>query len=292
MSKAVLVRNPASGGADDWDDAISEALRPFGDLLVCESSDDGTFPDRIREAVAGATTVIVAGGDGTLNVVINELEQHLEDLEFVVIPMGTGNDFARTLGLPADATDAAKTAAEGRTVPVDVWVAEGSGVRRLFVNACIGGFPVEVDEAVSDDLKARIGPFAYWVAGAKAARDLDTWDVTVNGRQVPSTVAVGVGNGRTCGGGVEVWPEADPGDGSLEACALPADGVMEAIKLAAKVKGGTHQEMPEVICLGASEVEIEAEPSLELNVDGELVGLRTPATFKRFKQTRFRVPGG
>jgi diacylglycerol kinase (ATP) len=107
---------------------------------------------------------------------------------------------------------------------VDVCEARGAGIRQLFVNACIGGFPVEVDEHVNETIKKMLGPLAYVTAGAQAAAELPRPTVTIIGRRVEDCVAAGVGNGRTCGGGVRVWPEADPADGALDGCAMGATG--------------------------------------------------------------------
>jgi diacylglycerol kinase (ATP) len=89
-----------------------------------------------------------------------------------------------------------------------------------------------------------------------------------------------VGNGKTCGGGIRVWPDADPSDGLLDACALAVPNVAAAVKLLLKVRTGDHQDLDEVRTVRGPRVTIDADPPMELNVDGELVGLTTPATFE------------
>jgi hypothetical protein len=103
----------------------------------------------------------------------------------------------------------------------------------------MGGFPVQVNEAIEGDVKERYGPLAFWVGGAKAAADLTRWRLTVDGEEFADVVAAGVGNGRTAGGGIEVWPEADPGDGVLDLCVLPAAGVGAAPPAAARTETST-----------------------------------------------------
>ena len=90
-------------------------------------------------------------------------------LVFAVVPMGTGNDFAHTLGLPEDPIEAAGAVAAGAPQVMDVGRACSEDVDRLFVNACMGGFPVEADKAIDEKVKKQVGPLAFWMGGAKAA---------------------------------------------------------------------------------------------------------------------------
>jgi diacylglycerol kinase (ATP) len=79
---------------------------------------------------------------------------------------------------------------------------------------------------------------------------------------------------------VRVWPEADPSDGLLDACALRAEGIGDTIKLAATVRSGRHVRLAEVETARGDRIEIASEPPMEFNLDGELVGLRTPVSFE------------
>jgi diacylglycerol kinase family enzyme len=189
-----------------------------------------------------------------------------------------------------DPVEAAELLVDAEARSLDVGVASGSGAERLFVNACMGGFPVQVNEAITDEEKERLGAAAFIWGGAKALTDLNRSTVDLNGVTVPGCVAVGVGNGRTCGGGIEVWPQADPGDGQLEGCALAAEGPAGLIKLGAAVKLGRHFGLEGVTTVGSTEISISADPTIEINVDGELIGLKTPATFSLFTKTRMCVP--
>lgn len=87
-----------------------------------------------------------------------------------------------------------------------------------------------------------------------------------------------------------MWPHALPDDGSLNVCAMPADTIPAALKLAAKVKGASHEELEDVFTSSGRRIEIWSEPPVEFNVDGELVGLKTPATFEIVSSIRVRVP--
>jgi diacylglycerol kinase (ATP) len=205
--------------------------------------------------------------------------------------MGTGNDLARTLGLPSDPVDAARALVRADRATIDLCRASWRGAERYFVNASVGGFPVKVDEAIDRRTKERLGPVAFLWGGIKAATDLERWTVTVNGTTVEDCVAVGVGNGRTAGGGIEVWPDADPDDGCLDVYALPASNALEALQLGGKVRSGGHAQIDDVTFERSGSVTVEATPAMGFNVDGELVGSRTPVTFEVVGKIWMLKPG-
>jgi diacylglycerol kinase (ATP) len=290
VTRVLVVFNPASGSADrDLHNAITGALAPLGGVEVAIPA-EGSFADEIRRGARGADVVIVGGGDGTLNSVLNALGDRLSEFTMGLIPMGTGNDLARTLELPDDPLAAAAALVTADVRELDVGRASGAGVSRLFLNACMGGFPVQVDEATDDRAKKRLGPLSFWIAGAKALPDLTPATVAVNGRRLEECVAAGVGNGRTCGGGVEVWPSARPDDGALNACALAVRNPAQGAILAARVRSGSHEDQDGVLTDRAESIVIESDPPIGFNVDGELVGLTSPATFEIAGRVRFLVP--
>lgn len=269
----LVAGNPASSGfSDDVRVAVERELSGAEWIVPGEYD--------LAAAAVGADVVVIAGGDGSLNHAVNDLSARLDDVTFGLVPVGTGNDFARTAGIPDDPAEAARVVACGSARSFDVGRASGGGVTRLFVNACMGGFPVQVDEAIDEDTKEKLGPLAFWVGGAKAAAGIRRSTVTIDGIELPECVAAGVGNGRTCGGGIPVWPGADPSDGILDACALAAPNVAAALKLLLKVRSGGHEALDEVATTRGPRITIESDPPIELNVDGELPGLTTPATFE------------
>lgn len=280
MSRISIVANRTSGGADD------ETIRSVRDVLAADGAVDVVTPSSrerfgpvVTRAAASSDLLVVAGGDGTMNLTVNTLAEHLSEIVLALVPLGTGNDLARTIGLTGEPVEAARAILRGEVHELDLGRATGPEVERLFVNACMGGFPVEVNRAIDDDLKRRLGPAAFWVGGAKAAADLDRSTVRMNAVEVHDCVAVGVGNGQTCGGGIRVWPSAQLDDGLLDGCALGASNHAAALRLAASVRGGSHVGLEGVETTRAACISIAADPPIEINVDGELVGLTTPATF-------------
>jgi diacylglycerol kinase (ATP) len=290
VTRTLLIENAGSGAADAGAlERVEMLLGDLGPVRRISPSSPETFDAEVFQGAADCGLVVVAGGDGTANCALNALSARLHEIVFGLIPMGTGNDLARTLGLPrGDPAGAARVVVEGRERDIDLGRATGPERERLFANACMGGFPVEVNQAIGGELKKRLGPAAFWVGGAKAAARLDRTMVTMNGVALDDCVAVGVGNGRTCGGGIEMWPTAIPDDGILNGCALAAANRSAGLMLAARLRAGAHEALESVETVTGPRIEITSDPDVELNVDGELVGLTTPAVFELIGTLRIR----
>lgn len=285
---ALLVVNDVSGGAGDVSpEELADALSELTKIEVWSCEERSEFADRLRASAASVEHVVVAAGDGTLNLAVDALHEMRDAITFGVIPMGTGNDLARSLGLPLDPLEAARSIAAGTTREIDTGVLTSGNKRRVFVNACMGGFPVAVDEAITEEVKERLGPVAFWWGGARAAVDLDRYSVEIDGEMHDDVVALGVGNGRTAGGGIEVFPEAELDDGSLDLCIMRAEGLWDAARLAAKVRTGSHADEPYVVYRKVRSVNISATPELEFNIDGEVEGAVTPVAFEVGPAVRF-----
>lgn len=289
--RVVLVANPGAGSADDELVAcLLDALGALGPAELVRPSSPEVFAAEVRAAAAGAEAVVVAGGDGSLCHTVNALGERLGELTFGLLPMGTGNDLARTLGIGDDPYQVALGLRAGRTMTLDLGRVRSGSDGMLFVNGCLGGFPVEVDRRVSAQAKRLLGPLAFWLAGAKVAVDPPRATVRVGATEVRDCVAVGVGNGRSAGGGLPVWPRAEPDDGLLEVVALPLSGALDALVLAAKLRAGEHLELDGVVSLRCERIDVAADPPFGFNVDGELLGLTTPLTFEVGGSIRMLVP--
>jgi diacylglycerol kinase (ATP) len=288
MKRVAAVFNPGSGRSEEsLRSEILAVLRRLGEVRLVQPSSEQSFGEDVRSGTEDADLVVSGGGDGTLSLILNALEARLSELTLAVLPLGTGNDFARTMGLSSDPLEAAKSLTTAATREVDVGRASDGSLRRLFVNGCLGGFPVKANQAIDPGVKRKLGPLAFVVGGARALGDLDRSSVVVDGHQVTDCIAVGVGNGRTAGGGVEMWPSARPDDGFLDLCALSATSVPEALVLAGRARVGAHEDAQGAVMIRGREFVVEADPPMEFNVDGELVGLRTPARFATVGTVRF-----
>lgn len=283
----VLV-NPNAG-------SLSEA-----DLLALHAADDVEVvhvdgPDATRQRAAdlareGADLVVAAGGDGTVHLVANGLMAVGEDARsrptLGILPRGTGNDFARTLGLPlgGSLTDALAILRTGPRRALDLIQMDHATGGCYAVNVCAGGFSTTIDETITDGLKSTWGPFAYFVAGVKALPEMDAHEVRLDWDFGPPervrAVNVVVGNGRTAGGGHRVAPRANPEDGLLDVVVVREGTALDVSRLAAlALSGADYLDDELVIHNRVHRLRVEAMPGMLFNVDGEI---RTdePVTFE------------
>lgn len=219
----------------------------------------------------------MAGGDGTLNEVLNGVagvEGALERITFSLIPLGTGNDFADALGLPEDVGAAINILLEGRTVGVDV----GRLNDRYFINVSAGGCVAEVSDAVNPQLKTIAGKLAYLVVGAQVLLDYEPVKLRLraleNNKPTEREMSMemfAVCNSRMVGGGRMIAPHAVIDDGLLDVCVVEAMPTIEFLSLLMPISGGDHVEDERVAYFRASEVEIEFDRTIKVNTDGEVL---------------------
>lgn len=230
-----------------------------------------------REArAAGFRSVVAAGGDGTVNDVLNGLDGDFGDLVLGIVPLGSGNDCARSLGLPLDPEEAVAVIREGCTRRVDVGRAAVDGGVRFFLNAAVGGLGGRVTVEVPPAAKRRLGRFAYPLFAASRLRDPPLHELTLrlDGAETrrERAFSVVVAGGRFLGGGIPVAPEASPDDGRFEVMVFRACPLPRAALLLLRTLRGRHLDGDGVLYRRARRVELGAEPPLWLSLDGETVG--------------------
>ncbi len=272
-----IIANPASAnGATGlrWS-GIEAHLRAEGldfDVRFTEAPGHATALARLA-ADAGAGTVVCAGGDGTLNEVVNGL-MAVDDARrpaLAVIPCGTGVDFARGLNLPHEVDHIAGMLKAGRTRPIDVgtvsFVRAGQLLSRHFINIAGLGFDGEVSDVVNRQGK-RGGSAAYFftvfkvLAGYQNKRARITLlEPDKNERAIDDEFnLIAVCNGRYFGGGMLVSPHADPFDGLFHVILIKAMGRAEFAMNFPKVYRGAHLSHPKVSEHRAREVRVDLLP--------------------------------
>ncbi len=281
--KARVILNPNAGSADAAD-LLREALRPahFVELLVCDEAGHGCR--LAAEAVAqDYDLVIAAGGDGTVNEVINGLAPDFGRTALGIVPLGTGNDLARTLALPEDPAEAFEVALHGERRPLDLIRVGGSDKTTYAANVCGGGFTGTLDEAMTDELKATWGPFAYLVGTAKALPNMNEYETLVTWEDgEPERVEalnVIVANGRTAGGGRPAAPRANPEDGLLDVVIVKECSAAALAGLAARALAGDYLDSEHILFRRARRLRVASRPGMWFNVDGEL-HTNDPVTFE------------
>lgn len=229
--------------------------------------------------------LVVCGGDGSLHLVVDRLRAagRLDEVTVGLIPMGTGNDLATTLGIPEDPSEAAALTLRARPRRLDLVVADDGTV---CVNALHAGIGVDA-AARAATLKDRLGQAAYPLGAAAAGAAASGWnlEVSVDGEHVVPTgegdvLLVAVMNGRSFGGGSVMAPDALPDDGVADVVVVATTGPAQRAAFAVALGAGRHLERDDVALVRGAKVEIRGEP-VSYNVDGELDDTRhTRRTFK------------
>jgi len=282
--RAALIVNTRSRSGER---AFFEALDRLQDLgvplgVTYAIRDPARLPETVREVLdedSDYRLLILGGGDGSVSSVVDFLAHR--DVALGILPLGTANDFARTLEIPADIEGACQTVASGKVVDVDLGLAGDN----YYVNVASTGLSVRVTQALSPQLKRKIRALAYPAAAIRAFLDHEPFSARLtfpDGDHEPveygRLLHLAVGNGRFYGGGVVVAPDAGIDDRTLDICAIELGRPRTLIGVARYLKSGDFVRMEGVHHHRTERVRLETEPDLPINIDGELVA-RTPQDF-------------
>jgi diacylglycerol kinase (ATP) len=280
--KPYIIFNPRAGAATDRKRLLSHLaqLNPTALRITRKAGDAEKWA---RAAVrTKCDYIVVAGGDGTLNEVVNGSATEAKNVRLGIVPLGTGNDFARTLGLPSSIEQNIDILRSAKTKRIDL-VRVKSRRTRYFVNVSAGGFSGEVGGKMTPKIKRTWGPLAYIRGAAAALSKLHSYHTQIlldDGEQLSAELYnVVVANGRFVAGGLPIAPDANPSDGLLELVLIPKLGAAEIALLAAEVVLGKHLSSKMTIFRQAKKISVRSRPGMWFNVDGELVG-NAPALFQ------------
>lgn len=283
LPTAPRTRLVLNGGAGDdaGQAAVGDAAEGLPWVDIVRPADLDAFREAVEGARAdGYDVVAVAGGDGSVRAATAVVADLDDGPVLAVIPCGTANDFARSLGLPEDPVEALHMIARGRLHAVDAArLVTGDGAT-VFVNAATGGATDAIEARLTPEMKRRWGRLAYARAALEAIPTVPGAGVTVevDGR-VYAGVATGVvvANGRWAGG-QQVAPPARPDDHQLDVVIVTADTLGERASVLFDFVEGRHCESENVLHWRGAQVRVEASPPWRFRLDGETGGT-TPARF-------------
>ena len=296
----LIVANPISGQgrAMHHRHEIEAILRRHGvayDLVISERP--GHAIELVAQAVTdGCRRILAVGGDGTVNECANGIFRQqaapTAEVTLGVMPIGTGNDWARGLRMPKDYAEVAALMAAGTTRLHDAGLATfGNGSVRHFINVAGLGFDAHVVEALPD---RTLGPLAYLVGLAKGLLSYDAvpLGLTFSGRRIDTRAFVlFFAIGRYCGSGMNVAPLAEVDDGLFDITLVQALSRWEVLKSLRRLFDGTLLTHPKVIALREAAGEVEAGP-VPVQADGELIG-HAPVRFSILPRAlRVLAPAG
>lgn len=235
----------------------------------------GTTSHAIEEHAGSVGRIIVGGGDGSLNAAAQGLLK--TGLPLGVLPLGTANDFARTIGLPVDLAAAIDVIGKGNTTDIDLGEANG----HLFFNVASVGFSADLAMSLTEKAKKRWGKLGYGMIAARllARSRLFTAALEHDGQtEELRTLQISVGNGRFYGGGMTVHADATATDGLLDFYSLEVDHWWKLLALLPSLRKGTHGDWADVRAFSTKDLTIRTSRPRAVNLDGELK-TKTPVTF-------------
>lgn len=284
MDPLLVITNSGAGTADDESmHAALTVLREHTSVEVQETSNPGELDGVLHRAAS--RRIVVAGGDGSLHAVISALHRRHElgGAILGLLPLGTGNDFARAIGIPLDVEEAARVLVSGTVTPMDLIVDEVGQVVVNSVHVGAGANASRRGARWKDRLhsvgfgKVNLGRLGYPIGAALTAfrppvlrLHVEVDGVVVNDLDNP-VLMVAIGNGSSVGGGTELTPEADPADGQLDLMISRATGPLARLRYAARLGAGTHEDADDVSAMRAHQVSVSGEP-FWISADGEIYG--------------------
>lgn len=277
LRRALLFINEHSRSGAEVKDEVIAKLHQLGiacDLVKCDRSEE--ISPKILNRSENIDIVIVAGGDGTLRAAADALRKIKKPLG--IIPTGTANDLARTLGIPTDFGKAIEVIAQGEIKKIDV----GSVNDQLYFNVASLGLSVILASRLTGELKSKFGKLGYAIAALRALAHARPFSASIRfGANIKRshTMQIAIGNGRFYGGGNVVHENARIDDGKLNFYSLEFVTIWKIALLMPRFRSGKHIENDQVLALVDEEFEIQTRRPRDINADGEIV-TRTPAIFK------------
>lgn len=279
MEPLLLIANADAGTADaeNLERALS-VLRAGADVEVAATSNPGELDGVLHRA--GSRTIVVAGGDGSLHAIVAALHRRreLEGRTLGLIPLGTGNDYARGGGIPLDPEDAARVVLEGRPRMVDLLVDCRGEIVVNSVHLGVGSQASRKAGRWKSRLgKVKLGRLGYVIGAAQAAvkPPFLRLRVEVDGEVIADVdrpvLQVAIGNSVYVGGGTELTPDATPRDGRADVLVSFAIGPLARIGYALRLARGTHHERDDVRYLRGRVVQVSGE-EFWCSADGEIDG--------------------
>jgi len=281
MKRARVIYNPTSGRESFKKHLpdVLEILEKAGYETSCHATTgagDATAAARIA-VERRFDLVIAAGGDGTINEVVNGMAEQEYRPKLGVIPVGTTNDFARALHIPRDIAAAAEIIAKGDTIPIDI----GRMDDKYFINIAGGGRLTELTYDVPSKLKTMLGQLAYYLKGIEMLPSLKATQVRIeyDGKLFEGEVMLFlVALTNSVGGFEKLSPNSSINDGMFSLLILKDTNLADFIRIASLAIRGEHINDPNVLYTKANRIKVTSEEKVQLNLDGEFGGL-LPAEF-------------
>ncbi len=292
MDPLLVITNAGAGSSDRQRTRQAlDVLRASADVRVEETADQDDL-SRVLDDV-GTRRLVVAGGDGSLHAVVEALHRRgtLGEVVLGLLPLGTGNDFARGTSIPLDPAEAARVVLSGVEHDVDLLVDDGGGVVVNNVHVGAGAQASRLAHRWKQRLgrvgvgRLNLGKLGYPIGAVLAALRKPTVhlrvevDGEVAARPHESLLMVAIGNGSNVGGGTPLTPDAEVADGTADVMVSRSVGPWARWAYVARLSRGVHHQRTDVSYLRGGEVRVSGA-RFWCAADGELTGPHTERTWR------------
>ncbi|WP_413594975.1 lipid kinase YegS [Citrobacter youngae] len=265
---SLLILNGKSADNLPLRDAIAQLRNESVEIHVRVTWEKGDAQRYVDEALRlGVATVIAGGGDGTINEVSTALIHcQGENVPALgILPLGTANDFATSVGIPEALDKALKLAIAGNPVAIDMAQVND---KTCFINMATGGFGTRITSETPEKLKAALGGVSYFIHGLMRMDTLKPDSCEIRGENFHwqgDALVIGIGNGRQAGGGQQLCPTALINDGLLQLRIFTGEELIPALLSAIT----QSEDNPNIIDGASSWFDIRAPHEITFNLDGE-----------------------
>jgi YegS/Rv2252/BmrU family lipid kinase len=270
MKKVRFIYNPYSGEnniVNELDNVIR--LHQEADLTIVpyriqKGRDLAEALDIIDETYS---YILIAGGDGTVDSLVNAMKQRNVNLPIGILPVGTANDFGKFINMPADIEEACKQILDSKPVAVDV----GKINDKYFINVASTGLFTDISQKTDVNLKNTMGKLAYYLKGLEELPNFRKLHVKISSKECNyegEMYLLLVFNGQTAGN-LNLATEAEVTDGKLDVVMFKAIAIIELLPLFIKLLKGEHLDSDKVVYFKTDDVLIESSEDIVTDIDGE-----------------------
>lgn len=284
--KARLIYNPSAGREEVKKNIcrILEYLEELGyetSTFMTKGKKDA-LNEAKRVSEEGFDLIVSAGGDGTLNEIINGMCRAEKQPKLAILPFGTSNDFATSLGIPKKLDEALEIIKNGKVTKTDI----GKMGNKYFINIAGGGALTDLTYEVPVKLKTVLGQLAYYIKGIEKIVSFKPYHMRIetDDRVIDEEIMLFlVTNSNIVGGYKKIAPHARVNDGLFDVLLLKKCHIADLARLMPLVLNGTHIHDPKVEYFQTRRIKIEAPETVLINLDGELGGT-APCEFEILKE--------
>jgi len=270
----LVIWNGNAGSASSAQE-IRHDLENRSDVTMVDSESQQDSLNAVKKAAEeDIERILVAGGDGTINSVVQaSIENHFRG-EIGILPMGTANDFCASLGLPPTLEGAWEVVQHWKTCAIDMGVAICGGTAQYFANVATAGNTVRVTQGVTADIKKAWGSLAYTRVATEILADLESYRIQISIDNAPrrqmDVAFINVANGHATGGGFQLSDRTRIDDGKLDVFLVRTSTATEIADALLNLASGNIANSDHVEHHRVTNLTIKSEPPLKFSLDGEL----------------------